>query len=82
MNLTHAPADQLAAAKAAAKAFKALSIRYVRVYTSFNSKLGKVRVKFYCAERMRNEATFRKVHALGFTETRNWAKLRSYIGYF
>ena len=80
MNLTHAPADQLAAAKAAAKAFKTLGIRYARVYTSFNSKLGKVRVKFYYCERARNA---RMVAMLGLEESRSaFSGVRSFVGYY
>ena len=82
MRLLFAPVNQLAQARDAIAAFKALGIEYVRIYTSYNSKLGKVRVKFYCAERCRNERTTRKVAALGFEEVRNYRKLRSYLGHF
>ena len=82
MKLAFAPVAQLAQAREAIAAFKLLDIEYVRIYTSFNSKLGKVRVKVYCAERCRNERIASKVAALGFAEVRNYRKLRSYLGHF
>lgn len=47
MNLTHAPAEQLANARKIIKRLKGTGLGYVRLYTSWNSRTQKVRVKFY-----------------------------------
>lgn len=82
MNLTHAPADQLAQARTAIVAFKTLGIPYNRIYTDFNSKVGKVRVKFYYAAKVPNSRVAGMVAMLGFAEQRHPRGPRSYVGYF
>lgn len=47
MNLTHAPAEQLANARKSTKRLKGTGLDYARLYTSWNSRSQKVRVKFY-----------------------------------
>lgn len=82
MNLSHAPADQLAKAKAATVAFKALGLGYARVYTSWNSKTKKVRVKFYATARF-DAKTECKVRDIGFVGYRpSFTCNNSAVGYF
>jgi hypothetical protein len=82
MNLTHAPADQLAKAREAIEQFKKLDVPYARLYTSWNSRTRKVRVKFYATPSF-TAALACRLRDFGFVDYRPARIYRtSVVGYF
>lgn len=82
MNLSHAPAEQLANARAAIAAAKATGLGYVRIYTSWNSRTQKVRVKFYYLSNRSNGRNMR-MYSLGFRlHVDSFSRSRSFVGEF
>lgn len=85
-SLTNAPLDQLIAARAAYAKLKKLAaakgIDFARVYTSFNTRTAKVRVKVFAVSRVGNNMA--KCEALGFTHHRGsrFGGYSSLVGHF
>lgn len=81
MNLTHAPAEQLANARAALKAVRVAGLRCCRTYTSWNSVTKKVRVKCFMTLRSSANAHY-TAKQQGFVDHVNRARTHSYVGEF
>lgn len=85
-SIQHAPLDQLLAAREAYAKLKKLAaakgINFARVYTSFNTRTAKVRVKVFAVSRVGSNMA--KCQALGFEHHRGnrFGGYSSLIGHF